>query len=120
VGALRRWLDRLTETDEARLSAEVREWADTVPGAVRIADAPLRQRVKIAGVIRRMTVFPMTDDEALEAQIADGTGEVVVRFMGRREIGGLGLGSKIVVEGVLGEQQGSVQMINPVLEFSSR
>ena len=40
--------------------------------------------------------------------------------MGRRAIGGLGLGSKIVVEGVIGEHQGAAQMINPMLEFSSR
>ena len=36
----RRLLDRLTETDEARLAEEIREWADTIEGAVRIADAP--------------------------------------------------------------------------------
>jgi len=117
--ALRRWLDRLTETDEARLSAEVREWADTVGGAVRIADAPMRQRVRVAGVIRRMTVFPMRDGEALEAKVSDGTGEVVIRFMGRRAIGGLGLGSRVVVEGVMGRQGGETQMINPRLEFSA-
>ena len=79
-----------------------------MPGAVPIGEAPRRRRVQIAGVIRRMTVFPMRDGEALEARVADGTGEVVVRFMGRRAIGGLGLGSKIVVEGVIGEQQGDV------------
>jgi RecG-like helicase len=111
--------DRLTETDEARLSSEVLEWAVSVPGSVRIADAPPRERIKLAGVIRRMTVFPMKDGEALEAKISDGTGEVVVRFTGRRAIGGLGLGSKIVVEGVLGERQGSLQMMNPHLEFSA-
>ena len=49
MGALRRWLVRLTETDEARLDAEIREWAEAVPGSVRIGDAPLRQPVKIAG-----------------------------------------------------------------------
>jgi hypothetical protein len=64
------------------------------PGSVRIADAPLRQRVKIAGVIRRLTVFPMKDNESLEAVVSDGTGEVVIRFMGRRAIGGLGLGRR--------------------------
>ena len=116
---LRRMLDRLTESDESRLSAEVLEWADSVPGSVRIAEAPMRQRITLAGVIRRMTVFPMRDGEALEAKISDGTGEVVVRFTGRRAIGGLGLGSKIVVEGVLGEKQGSLQMMNPRLEFSA-
>ena len=40
MGWLRRWLDRLTESDESRLAAETKEWADTVVGSVRIADAP--------------------------------------------------------------------------------
>ena len=117
MGALRRWLVRLTETDEARLDTEIREWAEAVPGSVRIGDAPLRQPVKIAGVIRRLTVFPMADNESLESVVSDGTGEVVVRFMGRRAIGGLTLGSRVVVEGVLGEHHGHVQMINPRLEL---
>lgn len=118
MGALRRFLDRLTESDEARLAAEVREWAETVPGTVRIADAPMRRRVKIAGVIRRLTVFPMEDNESLEALVSDGTGEIIVQFMGRRAIGGLGLGTRVIVEGVLGEQRGTPRMINPVLEFA--
>ena len=58
------------------------------PARVRIADAPLRQRVRIAGVIRRITVFPMEGNESLEALVSDGTGEVTVVFMGRRGIGG--------------------------------
>jgi RecG-like helicase len=118
MGALRRFLDRLTESDEARLAAEVREWAETVLGTVRIADAPMRRRVKIAGVIRRLTVFPMEDNESLEALVSDGTGEIIVQFMGRRAIGGLGLGTRVIVEGVLGEQRGTPRMINPVLEFA--
>jgi RecG-like helicase len=119
MGGFRRFRRRITESDETRLETEIREWADRVPGSVRIADAPMRQRVKIAGVIRRLTVFPMKDNESLEAVVSDGTGEVVIRFMGRRAIGGLGLGAKVVVEGVLGEQRGGVQMINPRLEFTA-
>lgn len=118
MGALRRFLERLTESDEARLASEVRQWADQVVGSVRIADAPLRQRVRVAGVIRRLTVFPMQDNESLEAVVSDGTGEVVVRFMGRRAIGGLSLGTRVVVEGVLAEQRGSIRMINPTLELN--
>jgi RecG-like helicase len=116
---LRDFLRRVTDNDEARLESEIREWASTVPGSVRIADAPMRQRVKIAGVIRRLTVFPLQDNESLEAVVSDGTGEVVMRFMGRRAIGGLGLGSRVVVDGVLGEQRGEVQMMNPRLEFTA-
>src|SRR5215471_18457985 len=119
MGRLHRFLQRLTETDEARLASEIRDWADTVPGSVRIADAPMRSHVRIAGVIRRLTVFPMQDNESLEAVISDGTGDVLVRFMGRRAIGGLGLGTRVVVEGVLGETRGAIQMMNPRLEFTA-
>jgi RecG-like helicase len=119
MGAFRRFLERLTESDEARLSSEIRQWAEQAPGCVRISEAPLRQRVRIAGVIRRLTVFPMQDNESLEAVVSDGTGEVVVRFMGRRAIGGLTLGTRVVVEGVLSEQRGVRRMINPILELSA-
>ncbi|MGZ5293482.1 MAG: OB-fold nucleic acid binding domain-containing protein [Actinomycetota bacterium] len=119
MGALRRWLDRLTESDEARLAAEVRDWADKVADTTRIGDAPMRDHVKIAGVIRRITVFPMQDHESLEAVVSDGTGQVTIVFMGRRGIGGLSLGTRVVVEGVLGEQRGVIRMINPRLEFSA-
>ena len=51
MGALRRWLDRLSESDEARLAAEIRDWADSVPGTVLISEAPNRAKVKVAGVI---------------------------------------------------------------------
>jgi RecG-like helicase len=119
MGALRRFLDRLSESDQARLATEIRSWADKVPGTTRIADAPLRKRVKIAGVIKRMTVFPMEGKESLEALVSDGSGEAILVFMGRRGIQGLTLGTRVVVEGVLGEQRGTVKMINPRLEFTA-
>jgi RecG-like helicase len=118
VGVLRRLLDRLNESDETRLAEETRAWADTVDGSVRIADAPLRQPVRIAGVVRRMTVLPMEGREALQALVSDGTGEVTIVFMGRRGIGGLSLGKRVVVEGVLGEHRGDVRLVNPRLEFA--
>ena len=116
---LRRFLDRLTESDEARLASEIRDWAEKVPGTLRIGEAPRRDRVRIAGVIKRITVFPMQGQESLEALVSDGTGEVVVVFMGRRGIGGLTLGTRVVVEGVIGEQRGAPRMINPRLEFTA-
>lgn len=118
MGAIRRWLDRLGESDEARLAAEIRSWAETVPSSVRIADAQLRQPVRLAGVIRRLTVFPLEGQESLEALLFDGTGDVSVVFMGRRGIQGLTLGSRLVVEGVLGEQRGSLRLVNPKFEFT--
>ncbi len=120
MGALRRFLGRLGESDEARLADEIREWAESVPGTVRISEAPMREPVKIAGVVRRLTIFPMEGNESLEALVADGTGELVVVFMGRRALAGLTLGRRLIVEGVAGEQRdGSRRMVNPRFEFSA-
>ncbi len=49
MGAFRRWIERLTESDESRLATEIEDWADSVAGCVRLEDAPMRQPVKIAG-----------------------------------------------------------------------
>ena len=119
MGVFNRIFGRLTESDEARLSEETRSWACTVPGAVPIADAALRTPVKVAGVVRRITVFPMEGNESLEAVVSDGTGEVSVVFMGRRVMPGLNLGTRVVVEGVLAQQRdGSRRMVNPRFDFS--
>ena len=118
MSAITRWLARLNESDEERLASEIRAWADSIPGSIRIADAPKREPVKIAGVIRRMTVLPMEGAEAVEVLISDGTGEVTATFMGRRGMGGLSLGRHVVVEGVLSEHHGELRMVNPRLEFA--
>jgi RecG-like helicase len=117
MGALRRFLQRFTETDQARLASEVRAWAETVPDSIRIADAAARGRVKIAGVVSRITVLPMEGNETLEALVSDGTGEVTVVFMGRRSIPGLALGTRVVVEGALGDVRGRRRIVNPRFEL---
>ena len=63
----RRWSRRLSETDEERLAAQVRDWAQTVPDAVRIDEAPVRQRVKVAGVVNRLSVVPGQGDVSSDA-----------------------------------------------------
>jgi RecG-like helicase len=115
---IRRSLRRMAESDEQRLAEEIREWASTIPGTTRIADAPMRSRAKVAGVVRRITVRPVEGNESLEALISDGTGEVEVVWMGRRSIPGLSLGTRVVVDGVIGTLRGHRRMVNPTFEFS--
>ena len=119
MGVFARFFSRLKESDETRLSAEIKTWSEKVPGTTRIVDAPMREPVKLAGVVRRLTVFPIEGQETLEALLFDGTGDAVIVFMGRRGIQGLTLGTKVVVEGVLGEKRGEVRMVNPRFEFAS-
>jgi hypothetical protein len=116
---IRRFFARMAETDEQRYADEIQTWAATIPGTVRIRDAATRSRVKLAGVVRRITVRPLEGHESLEALLDDGTGEVNVVWMGRRSIPGVNLGTRLVVEGVLAEQRSERRLVNPTFEFSA-
>ena len=118
LDGLRRALHRMAESDEERLADEIQRWAETVPGSTRIAEAPLRSRAKLAGVVRRITVRPLEGYESLEALISDGTGEIEIVWMGRRSIPGLSLGTKVIVDGVVGENRGERRVVNPTFEFA--
>src|SRR5580765_7326769 len=72
MGAFSRFMERLRQSDEDRLAEELREWAVTVPKTVRIADVPDRARVRVAGMVRRITVRPVEGFEALEVVLWDG------------------------------------------------
>jgi hypothetical protein len=86
---------------------------------VRIAGAPIRQPVRIAAAVRRITVKAGGPFDSLEAVVSDGTGEVRVIWTGRRAIPGLSLGTRMVLEGVIGEERGGRRMVNPRFEFAS-
>jgi RecG-like helicase len=115
----RRFIRRMAESDEQRYAEEILAWAQKVPGSVRIAQARPRSRVRLAGVVRRITVRPLEGHESLEAILFDGTGEVTVMWMGRRAIRGLSLGTRLIVEGLLAEQRGARRLVNPTFEFAA-
>jgi hypothetical protein len=116
-----RLFGRFGESDEERLAAETREWASKVKGCSTIAEAAPRTQVKLAGVVRRITVRPAHGFESLEAVLDDGTGEIEAVWMGRRTIPGLSLGTHLVVDGVLSAQPkgGRAKMVNPKFEFAT-
>jgi RecG-like helicase len=118
VGRLGRFFARFRQTDEERLTEEIRSWAGSIPGTRRIGECPLRERVHVAGVVRRLTVRPVEGFESLDALVTDGTGEVTVRWMGRHHIPGLGLGTRVVLEGVIGKDREGLRMVNPEFEFA--
>lgn len=116
---VRRFFRRMAESDEQRYAEEIEAWAGSVPGTVRVRDANPRSRVKLAGVVRRITVRPLEGHESLEALLDDGSGQVTVVWMGRRSIPGLNLGTRLVVEGMLAEQRSERRVVNPSFEFSA-
>jgi hypothetical protein len=109
---------RLNQSDEARLAEELQAWAaNAVPDSVRIVMAQPRTRVRLAGVVRRITVRPVHGFDALQVQLYDGTGDATILWLGRRSITGLTLGSRLTVQGMLGVERGERRIVNPTYEF---
>jgi hypothetical protein len=119
MGYLRRFLDRFTESDEERLASSVQAWAETIPGTVRIAGAPSRVPIALAVSVKRISLVPGVSHDSLEALLTDGTGEVVGVWTGRRSIPGMGLGTRMVVRGVLTKASTARRMVNPAYEFAT-
>ena len=90
-----------------------------VAGATAISDLQLRQRARVAGRVKSVTVKPWGDTASLQVQLADDHGKMVLAFLGRRQIAGLTPGSKIVVDGTVADIRGQLGMINPEYEFVS-
>jgi hypothetical protein len=86
----------------------------TLPaGVVPIAMAGHRQRVTVAGRIHSMRVQPRAGVATLQCTITDGTGEIQVVFLGRRQVAGIEQGALLSATGVVGERGGHREMLNP-------
>jgi len=79
----------------------------------RISDLASRQHSTVAGRVRAFRVQPWGGNPALECTLADETGSITVVFFGRRDIGGVRLGTIMSVTGVAGEHHGMRAILNP-------
>jgi RecG-like helicase len=87
-------------------------------GVTPISDTLWRSQVKVAGRVKAMRVQPWAEKIAsLEITLADETGGLTVVFLGRRAIGGIHLGSHIVVEGMVSEVRHQLTLINPAYQL---
>lgn len=83
------------------------------PDQLTIAGAPDRERVRISGSLRTVTLRPRGGVPALEAELHDGTGALTVIWLGRRRITGISPGRSLTVEGRICVQNKSRVMFNP-------
>jgi len=88
-----------------------------VEGTTPITALHPRQRAKVAGRVRSLTVQPWGSVPTLEAVLTDDDGRVTVAFLGRRQVPGLEAGTRLVVEGAVSDRQGQLVIINPVYDF---
>lgn len=99
--------------DELR-ALNLRQWVGTLEGVTPIIDVQARQRARSAGVIQNIRIDPREGSGSIEATIIDGTGDMVVKWLGRSSMQGVQLGMGLIVEGVAGiGTDGHVQFLNP-------
>jgi RecG-like helicase len=114
---------RASKSAEAeRVAAEALQYESlgrrALDGVMPIADVRWRSHVRVAGRVRSVRVQPWAEKIAsLELTLSDGTGGLTVVFLGRRTIGGIHLGSHIVVEGMVAEVRHQLALINPAYQL---
>jgi len=76
-----------------------------------------RKRAHVSGHVTAIRPAAMDSAPTLEVEIWDETGGVTLQFLGRREIAGLEVGSVMIAEGMVGEQNGALTILNPSYEI---
>ena len=112
----------LTAGRDALHAAELREEiteitrVDASP-CLPIAESENREVVDVAGMLRAVTLRPHGTSLTMEADLWDGTGNVTLIWLGRREIAGIEPGRRIVVHGRLTSIRGERAIYNPTYEL---
>lgn len=110
--ALRDLRRRLTGSAEELHEEQLRaQWAEHP--ATSIGDLVPRTRVWVGGEIQGVQVVPRQGSPSLEVRVHDGTGRVVAVFTGRRSIGGMGPGRRVLLEGLVHADGNRLVLINP-------
>lgn len=117
---------------KGRLRAGLRQWASQShaeaeelrgnavrAGCVPISEAPDREKVTVQGTLRTVTLRPRGGVPALEAELYDGTGTIIVLWLGRRRIAGIFPGRTIRVSGRIGVHGGERVIHNPRYDLRS-
>ena len=76
-----------------------------------------RKRANVTGRVTAIRPARMASAPTLEVEIWDESGGVTLQFLGRREIAGLEVGSMMTAEGMVGEQEGVLTILNPSYEI---
>ncbi|OKL49950.1 OB-fold nucleic acid binding domain-containing protein [Boudabousia marimammalium] len=111
--AVARMLIRIRNLKRSPQPSENGETVASPPETTAIADAVSRERVILAGVIQSVTFHPAEQSVGMTAVMADGTGSVVLLWLGKKHPPGIVPGAQVRVEGMLSKAEGALTLINP-------
>jgi amino acid transporter len=109
-------LQRLTAGREDLHAEELQAEIDEI-SARPIGDCVDREIVDVAGTLRTVTLRPRGPSLTMEADLWDGTGNITLIWLGRRDIPGIRPGRRIVVRGRMARIKGERTIYNPVYEL---
>ena len=76
-----------------------------------------RKRAHVQGRVSAIKSAPSGSSPLVEVEMWDESGGVTLQFLGRREISGLDVGSQLKAEGMVGENNGQLIILNPSYEI---
>jgi amino acid transporter len=94
--------------------APVTHYADDV---TPIGSIEWRKRSKVHGRVTSISTAPRGSAPMLQVEVWDETGGITLNFLGRREIAGLEVGLEMRAEGMVGEEDGQLVILNPSYEL---
>jgi hypothetical protein len=82
-----------------------------------IGNITWRKRAHVQGRVSSIKSAPSGSSPLVEVEVWDESGGVTLQFLGRREISGLEVGSHLKAEGMVGENNGQLVILNPSYEI---
>ena len=82
-----------------------------------IGNITWRKRAQVQGRVNSIKSAPSNASPSVEVEVWDETGGVTLQFLGRREITGLEVGAQLRAEGMVGENNGQLIILNPSYEI---
>jgi RecG-like helicase len=76
-----------------------------------------RKRAHIQGRVTSIRTAPSGAAPVINVEIWDETGGVTLQFLGRREIRGLDIGTELRAEGMVADNDGKMNILNPSYEL---
>jgi RecG-like helicase len=112
-----RILSVFTKTPSTNLDKKASAVSHYSENILPIGKITWRNRAKVQGRVNSIKSAPVSSSPYVEVEIWDATGGVTLQFLGRREITGLEVGAQLRAEGMVGENNGQLIILNPSYEL---
>ena len=114
---VRKVVKSTTPTPKTDAPVNIEPISHYAENVTKIGEIQWRKRAQVQGRVTSIKTAPRGAAPALQVEIWDETGGVSLQFLGRRDIAGLEVGSQMRAEGMVGEDEGSMVILNPSYEL---